>query len=137
MINKFIANGRTTKDIDVRYTSNNVAVANFTLAVARNFTNTNGEYESDFLNCIAYKNTAELLKKHIHKGDLIGIEGRVQTRSYDNADNKKVYVTEIVVDRIDFLNVKKDVAQNEEQTFNPSFDLNADEIQFGDEELPF
>lgn len=106
-MNRVCLNGRLTKDIDLRYTQNNVAVASFTLAVQRKFKNQNGDYESDFINCVAYKQTAEILSKYTGKGDLIGIEGRIQTRSYDNQDGKKVYVTEVIVENVEFLTTKK------------------------------
>lgn len=107
MINKFVGNGRVTKDIELKQTSNGISAANFTLAITRNFKNTNGEYESDFLQCIAFRGTAELLSKYVKKGDAIGVEGSVRTRNYKDKDNKTVYVTEIVVDNIDFLQQKK------------------------------
>ena len=106
-MNKVCLNGRLTKDIDLRYTQNNVAVASFTLAVQRKFKNSNGDYESDFINCIAYKKMAELMNEYVKKGDLIGIEGRIQTRSYENQEGKKVYVTEIIVENVEFLATKK------------------------------
>lgn len=107
-MNRVCLNGRLTKDIDLRYTQNNVAVASFTLAVQRKFKNQNGDYESDFINCIAYKSTAELLSKYTGKGDLIGIEGRIQTRSYDDKNGKKVYVTEVIAENVEFLANKKE-----------------------------
>lgn len=107
-MNRVCLNGRLTKDIDLRYTQNNVAVASFTLAVQRKFKNQNGDYESDFINCIAYKKTAELMNEYVKKGDLIGIEGRIQTRSYDDKNGKKVYVTEVMVESVDFLASKKE-----------------------------
>ena len=106
-MNRVCLNGRLTKDIDLRYTQNNVAVASFTLAVQRKFKNSNGDYESDFINCIAYKKMAELMNEYVKKGDLIGIEGRIQTRSYDDKNGKKVYITEVIVESIDFLASKR------------------------------
>lgn len=115
-MNKVCLTGRTTKDIELKYNQNNIAITGFTLAVTRKFKNQNGEYESDFINCIAYKSTAELLNKYVKKGDLLGIEGRIQTRNYEK-DGKRVYVTEVIVDSIDFLQAKKDdVKQETENT---------------------
>ena len=111
-MNKVCLTGRTTKDIELKYNQNNVAITSFTLAVTRKFKNQNGEYESDFINCIAYKSTAELLNKYVKKGDLLGIEGRIQTRNYEK-DEKRVYVTEVIVDSIDFLQAKKDESKQE------------------------
>lgn len=111
-MNKVCLTGRTTKDIELKYNQNNVAITSFTLAVTRKFKNQNGEYESDFINCIAYKSTAELLNKYVKKGDLLGIEGRIQTRNYEK-DGKRVYVTEVIVDSMDFLQAKKDESKQE------------------------
>lgn len=106
-MNRVCLNGRLTKDIDLRYTQNNVAIAIFTLAVQRKFKNQNGDYESDFINCVTYKQTAEILSKYTGKGDLIGVEGKIQTRNYENKDGKKVYITEVIVENIDFLSTNK------------------------------
>ena len=112
-MNKVCLTGRITKNIELKYNQNNVAITSFTLAVTRKFKNQNGEYESDFINCIAYKSTAELLNKYIKKGDLLGIEGRIQTRNYEDKDGKRVYVTEVIVDSIDFLQSRKDESKKE------------------------
>lgn len=139
MINKFIGNGRVTKDIELKATSNGISAANFTLAITRNFKNTNGEYESDFLQCIAFRGTAELLSKYVKKGDTIGVEGSVRTRSYKDKDDKTVYVTEIVVDNIDFL--KQANKQENNTTKAPKQPDDAiiypDAIEISDDELPF
>lgn len=103
MINAAILTGRLTKDVDLRYTSSGVATASFTLAVNRNFTNQNGERDADFINCVAWRKTAETMANHLHKGSLIGIEGRIQTRNYDNAQGQKVFVTEVVINNFTFL----------------------------------
>ena len=112
-MNKVCLTGRITKNIELKYNQNNVAITSFTLAVTRKFKNQNGEYESDFINCIAYKSTAELLNKYVKKGDLLGIEGRIQTRNYEDKDGKRVYVTEVIVDSIDFLQSRKDESKQE------------------------
>lgn len=112
-MNKVCLTGRITKDIELKYNQNNVAITSLTLAVTRKFKNQNGEYESDFINCIAYKSTAELLNKYVKKGDLLGIEGRIQTRNYEDKDGKRVYVTEVIVDIMDFLQAKKDESKQE------------------------
>lgn len=105
-MNKVCITGRMVKNVELRYTQNNVAVAQFTLAVTRKFKNQSGDYESDFINCVAYKSTAELLSKYVEKGDLIGVEGRIQTRNYENNEGKRIYITEIIADSIDFLQSK-------------------------------
>ena len=112
-MNKVCLTGRITRNIELKYNQNNVAITSFTLAVTRKFKNQNGEYESDFINCIAYKSTAELLNKYVKKGDLLGIEGRIQTRNYEDKDGKRVYVTEVIVDSIDFLQSRKDESKQD------------------------
>ena len=112
-MNKVCLTGRITKNIELKYNQNNDAITSFNLAVTRKFKNQNGEYESDFINCIAYKSTAELLNKYVKKGDLLGIEGRIQTRNYEDKDGKRVYVTEVIVDSIDFLQSRKDESKQE------------------------
>lgn len=106
-MNRVCLIGRLVKNVEIRYTQNNIAIAQFNLAVKRNFKNNNGDYESDFINCVAYRQLAEILSKYTGKGGLIGAEGRIQTRSYDNQDGKKVYVTEVIVESVDFLASKK------------------------------
>lgn len=105
-MNKVVLIGRLTRDPDLRYPSTNVPVANFTIAVNRPFENQNGEREADFINVIVWRKQAENVKKYIGKGSLVGVEGRIQTRSYDGTDGKRVYVTEVVADRVEFLESK-------------------------------
>ena len=107
--------GRMTKDADLRYTSNGTAVASFTVAVNRQFTNQSGEREADFINCVAWRKTAETLANFTKKGSLVGVEGRIQTRSYDNQQGQKVYVTEIVVDNFSMLEPKSVTDQRRAQ----------------------
>lgn len=119
--------GRLTKDLDLRYTSNGKAVASGTLAVTRNYTNSNGEREADFLNFVIWGKSAESLANYTRKGSLIGISGRLQSRSYDNSDNQKVYVTEIVVEDYTLAETKETLENRIEQnsgkkTADKSFD---------------
>lgn len=152
MINKFIGNGRVTKDIELKQTSNGVSAVNFTLAITRNRKNQNGEYESDFISCIAYKGVAELLSKYVKKGDTIGVDGRIRTSSYKDKDNKTIYVTEVVVENIDFLKqasgqVSGQVSEQvsgQQQTIDttkiaetPKEFAFPDEVEIVDEEMPF
>jgi len=105
--------GRLTKDPDLKYTGNGTAVATFTLAVNRNFTNQSGEREADFINCVIWRKPAETLANYAKKGVLIGVTGRIQTRSYDNQQGQKVYVTEVIADNFQLLESKKaDSSQN-------------------------
>ena len=98
--------GRLTKDVELRYTPSNVAVATFTLAVNRTFKNENGEREADFINCVMWRQQAENLANWGKKGALIGITGRIQTRSYDNQQGQRVYVTEVVAETFQLLESK-------------------------------
>lgn len=113
MINNVTLVGRLTKDPDLKYTGNGTAVATFTLAVNRNFTNQSGEREADFINCVIWRKPAEILANYAKKGVLIGVTGRIQTRSYDNQQGQKVYVTEVIADNFQLLESKKaDSSQN-------------------------
>ena len=101
----------------MRYTSNGTAYASFTLATDRDFKNQNGEKETDFINCVMWRKPAENLANYTKKGSLIGIEGRIQTRNYDNQQGQRVYVTEVLAERFHFLESSKtannDVLSNE------------------------
>lgn len=113
MINNLTLVGRLTKDPDLKYTGNGTAVATFTLAVNRNFTNQSGERQADFINCVIWRKPAETLANYAKKGVLIGVTGRIQTRSYDNQQGQKVYVTEVIADNFQLLESKKaDSSQN-------------------------
>ena len=113
MINNLTLVGRLTKDPDLKYTGNGTAVATFTLAVNRNFTNHSGEREADFINCVIWRKQAETLANYAKKGVLIGVTGRIQTRSYENQQGQKVYVTEVIADNFQLLESKKaDSSQN-------------------------
>ena len=106
-MNKVIEIGRVTKDIELRQLTSGTSAIEFSIAVKRAFKNANGEYESDFFNCIAFKNTAELISRYVKKGDMLGIVGRLQTRNYTNKEGRKIYVTEIVVEEVEFLQTKR------------------------------
>ena len=111
-MNKVIIIGRTTKDVELKQTTTGTSVAEFSIAVRRAFKNANGENESDFFNCIAFSKLAETISRYVKKGDQVGIEGRLQTRNYTNKEGKKVYVTEIIVENVEFLQNKKQDEQN-------------------------
>ena len=95
--------GRLTKDIDLRQTQSGNSVGSFTLAVNRNFKNQQGEREADFILCVAWRKAAEVLAQYTQKGSRVGVEGRIQTRNYDDPQGNRVYVTEVVVDQVHFL----------------------------------
>ena len=103
MINNVVLVGRMTRDAELRYTPSNQAVATFTLAVNRNFKNQNGEREADFINVVIWRQQAENLANWAKKGALIGVTGRIQTRSYDNQQGQRVYVTEVVAESFQLL----------------------------------
>ena len=117
MINNVVVVGRLTRAVDLRYTSNGTAYASFTLATDRDFKNQNGEKETDFINCVMWRKPAENLANYTKKGSLIGIEGHIQTRNYDNQQGQRVYVTEVLAERFHFLESSKtannDVLSNE------------------------
>ena len=102
-MNKALLIGRLTKDPELRATSTGRNVCQFSIAVNRNFTNANGEREADFINCVVWDKQAENLVKYQKKGNQIAVDGRIQTRNYEDKDGKRVYVTEVVADRVQFL----------------------------------
>lgn len=102
-MNRVVLAGRLTKDPELRYTPNGIAVANFTIAINRPFRNQQGEQEADFINCVTWRKQAENLANYMRKGSLIGVDGRVQTRSYDNQEGRRVFVTEVLAESITFL----------------------------------
>ena len=103
MINNVTLVGRLTKDVELKYTPANQAVAQFTLAVNRTFKNANGERESDFINCVIWRKSAENFANLAKKGALIGITGRIQTRNYENAQGQRVYITEVIAENFQML----------------------------------
>lgn len=110
MINNVSLTGRLTRDAELKYTQGGTAVAQFTLAVSRKFTNQQGERESDFINCVVWRKSAENFCKFTHKGSLVGVEGYIQTRTYDNKEGQKVYVTEVIVENFALLEPKSQAA---------------------------
>ena len=111
MINNVVLVGRLTKDIDLKYTGSGTAVGTFNLAVNRIFTDQNGERKSDFINCVIWRKAAENMANFTRKGSLVGIEGSIQTRNYDNQQGNRVYVTEVVVDNFTLLEPKQTTEQ--------------------------
>lgn len=107
MLNKSIIIGRLTKEPELRTTASGVSVCSFSLAVNRRFKNADGEYDTDFIPCVAWRQQAELICKHFSKGSQLGIVGSIQTRNYENQDGKKVFVAEVAVDEVHFVGDKK------------------------------
>lgn len=103
MINRTVLVGRLTKDPELRYTPNGIASCRFILAVNRTFTNEHGDRDADFISCVAWRKQAENLANYQRKGNLLGIEGRIQTGSYEGQDGKRVYTTDVISDSIQFL----------------------------------
>lgn len=111
MMNRVVLVGRLTKDPELRYTPAGVAVATFTLAVNRPFKNGQGEQEADFIQCVVWRKPAENVANFLKKGSLTGVDGRVQTRNYEGNDGKRVYVTEIVAESVQFLEPKQNAVE--------------------------
>ena len=148
--------GRLTRPVDLRYTQSGIAYGSFTLAVTRKYKNKDGEREADFINCVIWKKGAELLANYTQKGSLIGVTGPIQTRSYDNQQGQRVYVTEVLVENFDFLESRKNDADGfsnagniNTQNFNKNqnlggnfanndpFTANRDTYDVQDDDLPF
>lgn len=115
-MNRVCLIGRLTKDTELRATPNGTYTTSNTIAVNRNFKNANGEYDADFINIVAWRNTAEFLCKYAKKGSLVGCEGRIQTRTYEDTDGKKVYVTEVLVEQVDLLEKKQENRETNAET---------------------
>ncbi|MHA3065620.1 single-stranded DNA-binding protein [Lacticaseibacillus saniviri] len=133
MINTVALTGRLTKDPDLRYTQAGKANASFTLAVDRRFTNQQGQREADFINVVIWGKSAEALANNTHKGSLIGIEGRIQTRNYENNQGQRVYVTEVVGDNFSFLESKGQQSQGQTQQQASQ----SQPVDISDADLPF
>ena len=101
-MNKTILKGNLIRDVELRYTQSNIAIAKFTIAVNRNTKNKDNKYDSDFISCVAYQNTAEFISKYFKKGSGILVEGHIQTGTYEK-DGKKIYTTDVVVERVEFV----------------------------------
>ncbi|ENK2445750.1 single-stranded DNA-binding protein [Listeria monocytogenes] len=106
MMNRVVLVGRLTKDPELRYTPAGTAVATFTLAVNRTFTNQQGEREADFIQCVVWRKPAENVANFLKKGSLAGVDGRIQTRNYEDNDGKRIFVTEVAAESVQFLEPK-------------------------------
>lgn len=143
MINSVTLVGRMTKDCDLRYTPNGKAVGNFTLAVNRSFKNAQGENEADFIICQTWGKQAENLANYMKKGSQVGVVGRIATRSYENSEGKRVFMTEVVADQVAFLESKKSNnasssnQSNNQSSDNDPFKNNGEPIDIDDDMLPF
>lgn len=135
-MNKAILVGRLTRDPEIRYTTGTNATANikFSVAVNRDFKNAEGNYEADFINCVAFGKTAEFISKYFSKGSMIGIDGSIRTGSYINAEGKKIYTTDVNVSKAEFVESKK--SQNNDNPYDNSY-IEPSTADFDDDELPF
>jgi single-strand DNA-binding protein len=154
MLNKVVLIGRLTTKPELRYTGSNLPFTRFSLAVNRSFNNSQGQREADFINIVVWRKQAENCKNYLTKGSQVAIDGRIQTRNYDDKDGKKVYVTEVVADNVQFLGTRGsnggsqntdnttpyDFSADMNQTTDVSNDPFADfgsSIEISDDELPF
>lgn len=142
MMNRVILVGRLTKEPELRYTPNGVPVSTFTLAVNRPFSNQQGEREADFINVVVWRKPAENAANFLKKGSLAGVDGRIQTRNYDGQDGKRVYVTEVVAESVQFLEPKGNNTQQQNNTNKPPSNdsdplTGGGGIDISDDDLPF
>ncbi|RJQ32513.1 MAG: single-stranded DNA-binding protein [Peptococcaceae bacterium] len=141
MLNRVILIGRLTRDIELRYTPNGTAVARFTIAVDRSFTNRQGERETDFIDIVVWQKLAETCANYIGKGRLVAVDGRLQIRSYDDSQGVRRKAAEIVADTVRFLDRSRESAGEGTSPHNagtsggsPGF---GSEIDFKDDDIPF
>ena len=143
MINRVVLVGRLVKDPVLRKTANGASVVSFTVACTRRFKQ-EGQPDADFINTVAWNKTADIVHQYTHKGSLVGVEGRIQTRSYDDQSGKRVYVTEVVADSVQFLESKSAVASNQgyqsdnssSQSYSNDF-TSSSTLDIASDDLPF
>ena len=148
MINNVVLSGRLTRDVELRKTANGTSVVSFNLAVDRGIKK-EGQPDADFISCQAWSKTAELMETHLHKGSLIGMEGHIQTGSYKNNQGQTVYTTNVIVDRLHFLEPKnstqgqiyKNPYKNTQQTQTSNSvylnEVKDDTLDISSDDLPF
>ncbi|MGI6450823.1 MAG: single-stranded DNA-binding protein [Desulfitobacteriia bacterium] len=137
MLNRVVLIGRLTKDPELRYTQNGIAVASFTLAVDRNYKNAQGEKETDFIPCVVFRQLAELCANYLAKGKLAAVDGRIQVRSYDGQDGQRRWVTEVLGENVRFLSPKDSTAGSSiPSAASDSFSSFAHEVSL-DDDIPF
>ena len=149
MINRVVLVGRLTRDPELRYSQSGTAICRFTLAVNRTFSNAQGEKEADFINCVTFKKSAENVANFLRKGSLAGVDGRIQTGSYEGQDGRRIYTTDVICDSVQFLEPKGQAQENPPQN-NPGagqqnytrvdddpFGNSSGPIEISDDSLPF
>ena len=139
-MNKVELIGRLTKEPEIKLTSNQTQFCNFTIAVDRRFKDANGQRQADFINCVAWKQTAVFIQKYFHKGNRIGLTGSIQTRSFDDQNGQKRFVTEVIVDEAEFVESQPSQPQTQPEPaqpaqadnfqFEPNFTIEAGELPF-------
>ena len=130
--------GRVVRDIELKYTGNGTAVANFTIAVDRRFKNADGEYDTDFIDIVVWRQSAEFVSEYFKKGSPIAVEGSIQTRNYENNEGRKVYVTEVVADNVGFVPRDNSQQQSQSRQTKPKKDDNPfANVDFNSNEDPF
>lgn len=148
MINRVVLVGRITKDVDHRVTTSGVSVVSFTLAVNRNFTSASGEREADFINCVTWRVSADFMKNYVKKGNLLAVDGRMQTRNYEDNDGRTVYITEVVADSVQLLESRSSNQSDNSGQYRNKYEANQsndaqDELYestknlIADDDLPF
>lgn len=130
MLNNVVLIGRLVRDPDLRYSPSGTAVANFTLAVDREFKNEDGEKEADFIPVVVFKKQAENCANYLKKGRLVAIKGRIQVRTYEDKDGNKRWVTEVIAENVRFLDYGKKDGQDQSNSFGS-------EVSFDDSDIPF
>lgn len=136
MLNRVVLIGRLTKDPELRYTPNGVAVASFTLAVNRSRLNQLGEREADFIPIVVWQKQAENCANYIGKGSLVAVDGRIQVRTYDDKDGQRRWITEVIAENVRFLD-KRDSSGAQDVGSAGSVSNVGNEVEFNDEEIPF
>ena len=143
MINKCILVGRITKDPEIKYTTSNIAVVTFVVAVPRQYADNSGEKQTDFIQCVVWRKQAENMAKYVKKGALLGVEGRIQTRTYDSEGGTR-YITEVVCDSVQFLDSRNSDDRYQAPVNEPQMSQADDpfmqaskKINVSDDDLPF
>lgn len=138
-MNKCTLVGRLTKDPEIRYSQgeNTTATARFSVAVNRRFKNAEGNYDADFINCVAFGKTAEFLEKYFKKGMAIGLTGHIQTGSYTNKDGQKVYTTDVIVEETEFVESKNASNNTTKDTSTYSAPTSSVVVEDDDDSFPF
>jgi single-strand DNA-binding protein len=131
MLNRVVLIGRLTRDPELRYTPSGVAVASFTLAVERPFVSQSGEREVDFIDIVVWRKLAETVANHLNKGRLVAVDGRLQVRSYETQEGQKRRVSEVVAEKVQFLDWPK------EKQGNNGFAGIGTEVDFSEDDIPF